>query len=110
MAGTLHSLHVKKGDKIRRGQEVCIIEAMKMENKCIARKAGIIKEVFCQVGSFVQADAQIYELEPPREDEEEEEKKKKKGEKEKEDELSDDEADDEHDHNWDDVKQTKWTI
>ena len=108
-AGTCDPLHVKPGYKIRRGQEVCVINAMKMENKCVATKGGIIKQVFCKVGSFVQADTPLYELEPSRDDEE---ATTKGGDNIKEDELSDDEEEDEHDHNWDDVgfEQKQWTI
>ena len=53
MTGRMVSLKVSKGDKVQKGQVLCVIEAMKMENEISATKAGVVKEVLVSVGSPV---------------------------------------------------------
>jgi 3-methylcrotonyl-CoA carboxylase alpha subunit len=51
------------GDKVEAGQEVMVIEAMKMELSLKAPRAGIVKEVRAASGDFVEADAVLVALE-----------------------------------------------
>jgi biotin carboxyl carrier protein len=53
MTGKMVSIKVSKGDNVEKGQVLCVIEAMKMENEISATKAGIVKEVLVSVGSPV---------------------------------------------------------
>jgi len=53
MPGIVVSLKVKVGDSVSRGQPLCILEAMKMENEITAPKAGIVKEIYVSRGSSV---------------------------------------------------------
>lgn len=53
MTGKIISVKVKKGDQVKAGQVLCILEAMKMENEINAPKAGIIQEVNVSEGSSV---------------------------------------------------------
>ena len=53
MTGKIVSVKVKKGDDVKAGQVLCVIEAMKMENEIIAPKAGVVKEVYVSDGSSV---------------------------------------------------------
>jgi biotin carboxyl carrier protein len=53
MTGKIVSVKVKKGDDVKAGQVLCVIEAMKMENEIIAPKAGAVKEVYVSDGSSV---------------------------------------------------------
>jgi biotin carboxyl carrier protein len=53
MPGIVVSLKVKVGDSVSRGQPLCILEAMKMENEITAPKAGVIKEIYVSKGSSV---------------------------------------------------------
>ncbi len=53
MTGKMVSLKVSKGDNVQKGQVLCVIEAMKMENEISATKAGVVKEVLVSVGSPV---------------------------------------------------------
>jgi biotin carboxyl carrier protein len=53
MTGKIVSVKVKKGDDVKEGQVLCVIEAMKMENEIIASKAGAVKEVYVSDGSSV---------------------------------------------------------
>lgn len=45
MAGKIVSVNVKEGDKVKNGDVVCILEAMKMENEIAATKTGKVEEV-----------------------------------------------------------------
>jgi biotin carboxyl carrier protein len=53
MAGTIISVRVKKGDAVKMGAVLCVLEAMKMENEITAAKNGIVKEVMVQEGRAV---------------------------------------------------------
>lgn len=53
MAGKIVSVAVGKGDAVKIGDVVCILEAMKMENEVIATKAGKIHEVNVSEGTPV---------------------------------------------------------
>lgn len=53
MTGKIVSIKVKKGDQVKAGQVLCVIEAMKMENEIIASKTGSIQEVNVSEGSSV---------------------------------------------------------
>jgi len=53
MTGRVISIRVKKGDQVKAGQVVCVVEAMKMENEIAARKAGAVKDVYVNEGSSV---------------------------------------------------------
>lgn len=45
MPGTIGKVHVKEGDDVIEGQELLILEAMKMENPIITTAAGKIQKV-----------------------------------------------------------------
>jgi biotin carboxyl carrier protein len=53
MTGKVVSVRVKKGDQVKAGQALCVVEAMKMENEIAALKAGVVKEVLVSDGSPV---------------------------------------------------------
>jgi biotin carboxyl carrier protein len=53
MTGKILSVKVKKGDQVKLGQVVCILEAMKMENEIVAPRAGTVQEVYVSAGSSV---------------------------------------------------------
>lgn len=54
MTGKILSIMVEKGDQVKSGQVVCILEAMKMENEITASKAGTVQEVYVSEGSSVR--------------------------------------------------------
>ncbi len=54
LPGTVVSISVKVGDRVTHGQEVCVLEAMKMNNPICASRAGIIKRLCVEVGQQVQ--------------------------------------------------------
>lgn len=45
---------VKKGDRVKKGQKLCIIEAMKVMNEVYATRDGIIKEILCKENEMVE--------------------------------------------------------
>lgn len=45
MTGKIVKVKVRKGDQIKAGQVLCVVEAMKMENEISAPRAGTIQEV-----------------------------------------------------------------
>ena len=51
MPGTLLSLSVAEGDSVFVGQELCIVEAMKMQNVLHATRDGVVKELLAQPGT-----------------------------------------------------------
>lgn len=53
MTGKILSVKVKKGDRVKAGQVVCMIEAMKMENEITASEGGTVQEVRVSEGSSV---------------------------------------------------------
>ena len=56
LPGTITKLNVKNGQNIKRGEILCILEAMKMENEIIAPADGTIIKTEVQQGSAVQTD------------------------------------------------------
>ncbi len=63
MPGTLISYAVQDGDHVLAGQEICIVEAMKMQNVLRSTRSGIIKKCHADVGSSLMTDATIVEFE-----------------------------------------------
>ena len=59
LPGRVISLKVKVGDKVVAGQEVVILEAMKMENSISTDYAGTVVEVLVAEGDNVQSDAPL---------------------------------------------------
>jgi glutaconyl-CoA/methylmalonyl-CoA decarboxylase subunit gamma len=54
LPGTIVSIGVAEGDRVEHGQELCVLEAMKMNNPIRATQAGVVKEVLVSVGQQVQ--------------------------------------------------------
>lgn len=63
MPGMVKSVAVKVGDSVMEGQEVLVLEAMKMQNSLTAGKQGKVKKVNTKVGATVSADDILVELE-----------------------------------------------
>jgi propionyl-CoA carboxylase alpha chain len=63
MPGTLVSLAVAPGDAVEAGQEVAVVEAMKMQNVLRAPRKGVIKAVPRKTGDTLAVDQVIMEFE-----------------------------------------------
>ena len=62
MAGTVIEVKVKVGDKVQVGQEVAIIESMKMEVPLTSPDSGTVKAVLKQAGDFLNDGDALIEL------------------------------------------------
>ena len=63
MPGLLTQLVVSLGDKVQKGQNVAVIEAMKMENLLVAEASGTVKEIKAKVGQNLNVEDLILSLE-----------------------------------------------
>ncbi|XP_005995556.1 propionyl-CoA carboxylase alpha chain, mitochondrial isoform X1 [Latimeria chalumnae] len=63
MPGTVVAVSVKPGDMVAEGQEICVIEAMKMQNSMTAAKPAKVKAVHCKAGETVGEGDLLVELE-----------------------------------------------
>ncbi|XP_041482705.1 propionyl-CoA carboxylase alpha chain, mitochondrial-like [Lytechinus variegatus] len=63
MPGKLHSLHVQVGDSVGEGQEVCVVEAMKMHNSLFSSRDGKVKAIHFVEGDSIAEEDIILELE-----------------------------------------------
>ena len=57
------SITVRPGDSVSEGDEVCVVEAMKMEQSIRAPRNGIVKEIHVQPMDSVNANDPLVELE-----------------------------------------------
>jgi len=63
MGGKVLDVKVNVGDVVNENDEVLILEAMKMELPVVATSSGTVKEVRCNKGDAVEADAVLIVLE-----------------------------------------------
>ncbi len=63
LPGRVIDIKVKVGDKVKVGQEVIVLEAMKMENSISSDYTGTVKQLLVKVGDSVQSDSQLIEIE-----------------------------------------------
>jgi acetyl-CoA carboxylase biotin carboxyl carrier protein len=63
MAGNVWKIVVNVGEQVEEGQDVVILESMKMEIPIAAETSGIVKEIKVQEGDFVNEGDVLIELE-----------------------------------------------
>ena len=63
MPGLLVSLSVQEGDPVRAGEQVAVIEAMKMENALHAERDGVVESINYEIGASLAVGDKILELE-----------------------------------------------
>jgi biotin carboxyl carrier protein len=54
LPGVVTVISVKVGDAVKPGQDLCILEAMKMNNPIRATFGGVVKTVYVTIGQQVQ--------------------------------------------------------
>jgi pyruvate carboxylase subunit B len=64
MPGTIVAVKVEVGDKVKAGDGVLVIEAMKMENEIQAAASGIVVAVNVAKGDAVTPDEALLEIQP----------------------------------------------
>ena len=62
MPGTILSINVKAGDTVKKGQVLCILEAMKMENEIMAAVDATIATVAVSQGDSVSTGQVLFAL------------------------------------------------
>jgi propionyl-CoA carboxylase alpha chain len=63
MPGLLVSMAFQEGQEVKAGEEVCVVEAMKMENVLRAERDGVIGKVYVKPGDSLVVDQTIIEFE-----------------------------------------------
>ncbi|MDP5276740.1 acetyl-CoA carboxylase biotin carboxyl carrier protein subunit [Chengkuizengella axinellae] len=63
MAGSVWKIVVKEGDKVEQGQELVILESMKMEISLTSSSIGTVKEIKVNEGDFVNEGDVLLEIE-----------------------------------------------
>ena len=63
MPGKLIKINVEKGQYVKKGEILLIVEAMKMENNIAAPREGIVEEIFAQEGEMVNGNKVLLKLE-----------------------------------------------
>ena len=63
MPGALVSVAVEVGDEVEPGQELAVVEAMKMQNVLRAEQKGKVKGIVASAGSSLDVDQLILEFE-----------------------------------------------
>ncbi|QHZ47165.1 acetyl-CoA carboxylase biotin carboxyl carrier protein subunit [Bacillus sp. NSP9.1] len=62
MAGNVWKILVKTGDRVEKGQEVAILESMKMEIPILSETDGVVKAVKKSEGDFADEGEVLLEL------------------------------------------------
>ena len=63
MPGRVISILVRPGERVSAGQEVCVVEAMKMEQSIRTPRDGVVKEILVQPMDSVRTNDPLLELE-----------------------------------------------
>jgi biotin carboxyl carrier protein len=63
MPGRVMSIMVRPGDRVSAGDEVCVVEAMKMEQSIRSPRDGVVRAVYVQPLDSVNPDDPLIELE-----------------------------------------------
>jgi biotin carboxyl carrier protein len=63
LPGNILSISKKNGDPVKRGELVLVYEAMKMENKILAEKDGVIRNLKVNPGDNILQDDVLFEIE-----------------------------------------------
>ena len=64
MPGMILRLQVERGQRIKVGGGLVVLEAMKMENEIRAPKDGVVTQIYVEAGSVVEKGAPLVELGP----------------------------------------------
>lgn len=60
--GTIKKVFVKEGDKVKKGEKLLILEAMKMNNELTTLVNGKIKKIHCKSGEMVTKNQLLVEI------------------------------------------------
>lgn len=60
--GTIRKVYVKEGEKVKKGDKLLILEAMKMNNELTTLVSGKVKKVYCKTGEMVTKNQMLVEI------------------------------------------------
>jgi pyruvate carboxylase len=60
--GTILKVHVKEGNKVKKGDTLLVLQAMKMDNHLLATRNGTVKKVYVKQGEVVPKRHLLIEL------------------------------------------------
>jgi biotin carboxyl carrier protein len=60
--GTIRKVFVKEGDKVKKGDKLLILEAMKMNNELTTLMNGKVKKIHCKTGEMVSKSQLLIEI------------------------------------------------
>lgn len=63
MAGTVWKVLVQEGQEVTAGEDVVILESMKMEIPITAEETGVVKRIIAAEGDFINVDDDLVEIE-----------------------------------------------
>ncbi len=63
LPGIVHSVDVKKGDEVKKGQLLLVVVAMKMENDIVSTRDGRVKSISVKKGQTVNRGEALVEIE-----------------------------------------------
>lgn len=63
MPGKVVQIEVKEGQKVKAGDGIIIIEAMKMENELKCKEDGVVKKVYVKEGDTIEKNSKLVEIE-----------------------------------------------
>jgi len=61
--GKIFKINLKEGDKVKKGDTVLVVDAMKMENNIIAQKDSVVKKIYVSLNQMVEGNFLLAELE-----------------------------------------------
>jgi pyruvate carboxylase subunit B len=64
ISGKIVNIKVKRGDEVKEGDVLFVVEAMKMENEVHSPISGVVEEVLAQVGETVNPDEVVVRIKP----------------------------------------------
>ena len=62
MPGTITKVVAEEGQRVKRGDVLLVMEAMKMANDIVAESDGIVKAILAKAGSQVQSGEVLVEI------------------------------------------------
>lgn len=62
MPGSILQIIVKEGNRVEKGENILVLEAMKMENDIVAEVSGSIRRIFVKEGDIVKEDIPLVEI------------------------------------------------
>lgn len=63
MPGAVKAVHVTEGQRVKAGDVLCVLEAMKMEHGLRAQSEGVVAEVLVAAGNIIEAGVPLIRLE-----------------------------------------------